>query len=176
MRARLAFTVLVCVMSSPKAQGEVTDAGPNGFSLVHELTIDASRAEVWQAAVDHVGQWWSDDHTISGDAGNMSIDAVPQGCFCEAIGDHAGVVHLTVTFVNPQIILRLTGGLGPLGLMGINGNMTWEFFDDGDGTRVKFSYVVGGYRPEGLHGIAEPVDLVIGEALVLLKTYVETDR
>ncbi len=175
MKASSAFAVLVIVMSSPEVSGEVIDAGPNGFSLVNELTIDAGRAEVWQAAVDHVGQWWSDDHTISGDAGNMSIEAVPQGCFCEAIGDHAGIVHLTVTFVNPQIILRLTGGLGPLGLMGINGNMTWEFFDAGDGTRVKFSYVVGGYRPEGLDSIAEPVDLVIGGALMLLKAYVETE-
>ena len=175
MKASSAFAVLVIVMSSPEVSGEVIDAGPNGFSLANELTIDAGRAEVWQAAVDHVGQWWSDDHTISGDAGNMSIEAVPQGCFCEAIGDHAGIVHLTVTFVNPQIILRLTGGLGPLGLMGINGNMTWEFFDAGDGTRVKFSYVVGGYRPEGLDSIAEPVDLVIGGALMLLKAYVETE-
>jgi uncharacterized protein YndB with AHSA1/START domain len=173
MKASSAFAVLVIVMSSPEVSGEVIDAGPNGFSLANELTIDAGRAEVWQAAVDHVGQWWSNDHTISGDAGNMSIEAVPQGCFCEAIGDHAGIVHLTVTFVNPQIILRLTGGLGPLGLMGTNGNMTWEFFDAGDGTRVKFSYVVGGYRPEGLDSIAEPVDFVIGEALMLLKTYVE---
>jgi len=175
MRAGLAFALLGFGMASPGASGEVIDAGPNGFSLVNELTINAGRAEVWQAAVDHVGQWWSDDHTISGDAGNMSIDAVPQGCFCEAIGDHAGVVHLTVTFVNPQIILRLTGGLGPLGLLGINGNMTWEFFDVAGGTSVRFSYVVGGYRPEGLDNIAEPVDFVIGEALVLLKAYVETD-
>ncbi len=175
MKARLVLVLLLSATSSHAVFGEVVDAGPNGFSLVHERTINASRAEVWRAAVDHVGQWWSDAHTISGDAGNMSIDAVPQGCFCESIGDHAGVVHLTVTFVNPQVILRLTGGLGPLGLMGINGNMTWEFFDAGEATRVKFSYVVGGYRPEGLDGIAEPVDLVIGEALTLLKTYVETD-
>ena len=175
MKARLALVLLVLATSSHEVLGEVIDSGPNGFSLVNELTIDASRAEVWQAAVDHVGQWWSNDHTISGDAGNMSIDAVPQGCFCESIGDHAGVVHLTVTFVNPQIILRLTGGLGPLGLMGINGNMTWEFFDAGEATLVRFSYVVGGYRPGGLDAIAEPVDSVIGEALTLLKTYVETD-
>jgi hypothetical protein len=40
---------------------------------------------------------------------------------------------------------------------------------------VRFSYAVGGYRPEGLDGIAEPVDSVISEALTLLKTYVETD-
>jgi len=175
MIVRLLLIVLVFSVSSQGAFGEVIDSGPNGFSLVNELTIDASRAEVWQAAVDHVGQWWSDDHTISGDADNMSIDAVPQGCFCEAIGDHAGVVHLTITFVNPRIILRLTGGLGPLGLMGINGNMTWEFFDAGEATLVRFSYVVGGYRPEGLDSIAEPVDSVIGEALMLLKTYVEAD-
>lgn len=175
MKTKLAIAVLAFSIFGQDVAGEVIDSEPNGFTLVNELTINASRAEVWQAAVDHVGQWWSDDHTISGDAGNMSIEAVPQGCFCEAIGDHAGVVHLTVTFVNPQIILRLTGGLGPLGLMGINGNMTWEFFDEAGGTRVRFSYVVGGYRPEGLTSIAEPVDFVIGEALMLLKTYVETD-
>ena len=175
MKVSLALVLLVLATSSHEALGEVIDSGSNGFSLVNELTIDASRAEVWQAAVDHVGQWWSNDHTISGDAGNMSIDAVPQGCFCESIGDHAGVVHLTVTFVNPQIILRLTGGLGPLGLMGVSGNMTWEFFDAGEATLVRFSYVVGGYRPEGLDGIAEAVDSVIGEALTLLKIYVEAD-
>jgi uncharacterized protein YndB with AHSA1/START domain len=156
------------------ARADVIDAGPGGFSLVHEVTIDAPRQSLWRAAVMEVGQWWSSDHTISGDAANMSIDARPQGCFCESLGDHAGVVHLTVTFVNPEVLLRLTGGLGPLGLMGTNGNMTWEFFDAGQGTRVKFSYAVGGYRPGGLDAIALPVDYVIGEALLRLKTYVET--
>jgi hypothetical protein len=53
--------------------------------------------------------------------------------------------------------------------------MTWEFFDAGEDTRVRFSYVVGGYRPEGLEDIAEPVDFVIGEALMLLKAHVETN-
>ena len=59
--------------------------------------------------------------------------------------------------------------------MGISGNMTWEFFDAGEATLVRFSYVVGGYRPEGLDAIAEPVDSVIGEALTRLKMYVEAD-
>ena len=81
---------------------------------------------------------------------------------------------MTVTFVNPRIILRLTGGLGPLGLLGVNGNMTWDFFDDATGTRVKFTYAVGGYRPGGLGAFALPVDYVIGEALQRLKAYVET--
>jgi uncharacterized protein YndB with AHSA1/START domain len=153
---------------------DVIGSGPGGFSLVREATIDAPRAAVWAAAINEVGQWWNGEHSISGDAANMSIDPKPQGCFCEAIGEHAGVVHLTVTFVNPNVLLRLTGGLGPLGLMGVNGNMTWEFFDEDDGTRVRFSYVVGGYQPEGLDALAEPVDYVIGEALLRLKAHVET--
>jgi uncharacterized protein YndB with AHSA1/START domain len=153
---------------------EVIDSAPGGFSLVHEVIIDAPRSQVWSAAVASVGSWWSSDHTISGDAANMSIDPVPQGCFCEAIGEHAGVVHLTVTFVNPGVLLRLTGGLGPLGLMGVDGNMTWEFFEADGKTRVKFAYVVGGYRPGGLDTVAGPVDGVIGEALDRLKAYVET--
>lgn len=50
-------------------RAEVTDAGPGGFILVHEVTISANRADAWAAAVDDVGRWWSDAHTISGDAG-----------------------------------------------------------------------------------------------------------
>jgi len=174
MRCTIAAILFASCALSATAIGEVMDAGEGGFSLVHEVMIDASRKDAWHAAVDDVGQWWSSDHTISGDAGNMSIDARPQGCFCESIGDRAGVVHLTVTFVNPAVMLRLNGGLGPLGLMGVSGNMTWEFFDAGDGTRVKFSYVVGGYRPGGLDAVALPVDYVIGEALLRLKAYIET--
>ena len=52
--------------------------------------------------------------------------------------------------------------------------MTWDFFDDENGTRVKFTYVVGGYRPGGLTAFAIPVDYVIGEALQRLKAHVET--
>jgi uncharacterized protein YndB with AHSA1/START domain len=174
MRPSRATFLFVSLMFGTTALAEVRDAGPGGFSLVHEVTIAAPRKTLWHTAVEEVGRWWSNDHTISGNAANMSIDARPQGCFCESIGDHAGVVHLTVTFVNPEVLLRLTGGLGPLGLMGVNGNMTWEFFDVDQGTRVKFSYVVGGYRPGGLDSIALPVDYVIGEALLRLKAYVET--
>jgi len=174
MRQIPALLTLTTLLAVQTAEAEVTDSAPGGFSLVNEVTVDAPRAEVWRAAVNDVGNWWSSDHTISGDAHNMSIEPVPQGCFCEAIGEHAGVVHLTVTFVNPEVLLRLTGGLGPLGLMGVDGNMTWEFFDAAGATRVRFAYAVGGYRPGGLETLAGPVDVVIGEALDRLKAYVET--
>lgn len=167
------FTVLVFCLLAATANAEVTHAGPGGFTTEHELVVAAGRGRVWQAAIDEVGQWWSNDHTISGDAGRMSIDARPMGCFCEELAGSDGVVHLVVTSVSGNIMLRMTGGLGPLGLMGVTGNLTWEFFDEGEATRVKFTYAVGGYRPGGLAGIAVPVDYVIGEALDLLKAHVE---
>jgi len=173
MRRTIAVSLLVlCTQNVVNA--EVIGAGPGGFSLVQEATIDAPRDKVWAAAIYELGLWWNGEHSISGNSANMSIDPRPQGCFCEAIGEHAGVVHLTVTFVNPNVLLRLTGGLGPLGLMGVNGNMTWELSDADDGTLVRFSYAVGGYQPEGLDSLAEPVDYVIGEALSRLKAHVET--
>ena len=158
----------------PTAFAEVSDSAANGFTTVNEVVIDAGRAESWVAAVDSVGQWWSSDHTVSGDAARMSINTDLQGCFCESLGEKAGVVHLTVTMVNPTHLLRMTGGLGPLGLMGVEGNMTWEFEDADAGTRVRFTYAIGGYSKDGLDQIAPAVDFVIGEALNRLKAYVET--
>src|SRR5210317_1405887 len=172
MRQLIFMAALLIVGSG--AEAEVTDFAENGFTTVHEVLVNAPRARVWQAAIGEVGKWWSDDHTVNGDAGRMTIEGTPQGCFCESFENGGGVVHMDVTFVNPGIVLRLTGGLGPLGLMGVNGNMTWEFFDALEGTRVRFTYVVGGYRPGGLNAIALPVDYVIGEALARLQAWVET--
>lgn len=168
----LAF-ILLC--GSLPAAAEVVDAGASGFTVRHSVEISAARADVYRAVVKNIGDWWSDDHTVSGNASNMYIDAVPQGCFCERLGA-GGVVHLTVTFVNPTAMLRLTGGLGPLGLMGVNGNMVWEFDDSEAGTRVTWSYAVGGYLPGGLDVVAPAVDRVLVEQMNLLKGYVESSN
>jgi len=125
---------------STTAFADVTDSAANGFTTVNEVVIDSGRAESWVAAINDVGLWWHPDHTVSGEAGRMSITPVLQGCFCETLGENAGVVHLTVTMVNPTRLLRLNGGLGPLGLMGVDGNLTWEFLDAENGTRVRITY------------------------------------
>ncbi len=58
--------------------------------------------------------------------------------------------------------------------MGVNGNMTWEFEDIEGGTRVKFTYAVGGYHAGGLDAVSVPVDYVIGGALARMKAHIET--
>ena len=166
--------ILILVLSAPQvAVAEITDSATNGFTTVNSLVVEADRMTAWAAAVE-VGRWWSPAHTMSGDAARLSIEPRVQGCFCEMLGEEAGVVHLTVTFVNPNVILRLTGGLGPLGLMGVNGNMTWEFNDADDGTTVVLNYAVGGYLDGGLDAIAPAVDGVLAEAMARLKLFVET--
>ena len=176
MRSLIHVCLFAGALLCGTAAAEVTNSGPGGFTTVNTATINADRAAAWAAAVNDVGRWWHSDHTISGDAGNMTIDPRPMGCFCEIFGDDdAGVVHLTVTMVNPEVVLRMTGGLGPLGLMGVNGNMTWEFEDaESGGTNIKFTYAVGGYMDGGLDTVSGPVDFVIGDALLRLAAYVET--
>ena len=170
-----AIVVVALGLIAPLSNAEVTDTAANGFTTVNEVVIGAGRAEAWVAAMS-IGRWWSSDHTVSGDASRMSIQPVTQGCFCESLGEQAGVVHLVVTMVNPTHLLRMTGGLGPLGLMGVDGNMTWEFEDAENGTRVRFTYAVGGYSAQGLDVLAPAVDAVLGEALGRLKTFAETGR
>lgn len=160
---------------SATAYADVTSSAPGGFTIEHDVVVSADRATAYNAAVEHIGEWWSSDHTITGDASRLSIEPRAMGCFCEDLGEGGAVVHLVVTFVNRDVVVRLSGGLGPLGLMGVAGNMTWEFFETDDGgTRLKWTYAVGGYRPGGLDAVALPVDYVIGEALLRLAAYLDT--
>jgi hypothetical protein len=168
-----AIYAFLAALAVQPAAAEIVDMAPNGFTTINEVVAAGTPSEAWAAAIA-VGEWWSSDHTISGDARRMSIEPVTLGCFCESLGESAGVVHLVVTSVMPATSLRLTGGLGPLGLMGVDGNMTWDFEEVEGGTRIRFTYAVGGYMKGGLEQIAEPVDFVLGEALGRLKLYVET--
>lgn len=164
---------LIASLIAAQANGDVLDAAPGGFTISYQTEISAARIDVYNAAVDNIGDWWSDDHTYTGNAGNMYLEAKTQGCFCEKLGDSGGVVHLIVTFVDPGEMMRLTGGLGPLGLMGVNGNMTWEFTDGEEGTIVTLNYGLGGYMAGGLDSIAEAVDGVLVEQMTSLKAFVE---
>ncbi len=175
---RFARIIIVLIgLSGPgSVLAEVLDATAGGFTTRHSVNIDASRLQVYNALVADIGNWWSDDHTVSGSAANMYIDARVQGCFCEKLGDGAGVVHMTVSFANPGVILRLTGGLGPLGLMGVAGNMTFEIDESDGASTVVLQYAVGGYSAGGLDQLAAPVDGVLVDVLNRLQEFVEADN
>lgn len=171
------MTIVLAALIATPIHAEVQDAAANGFTVTNKVTIAATRQEAYKASIEHISQWWSSDHTISGDAANLFINAEPGGCFCERLGNNGGLIHLVVTFVNPGVMLRLSGGLGPLGLMGVNGNLTWEFESSGESgeeTVLTWTYAVGGYLDGGLDSLAPAVDGVLREQLISLKHFVES--
>ena len=91
---------------------DVVDATPDSFTVQTVYEVEASPTQVYQAFVGNIGSWWHPDHTFSGEARNMSIDAAPSGCLCEKL-PAGGIRHLTVVYVEAGKMIRLVGGLGP---------------------------------------------------------------
>jgi uncharacterized protein YndB with AHSA1/START domain len=171
-----ACVLLLCLAVAATARAEVTDSADHGFTLRIERRITASPTETWTRLVDEVGAWWHPDHTFSGNAGNLSIDARAQGCFCEQLEPEGEGRHLTVVFAQPGKRLRLTGGLGPLQGYGLAGSLNFELEPDGEGTRLTLSYAVGGYVAGGLAGWAPAVDEVLTAQMDRFTRYVATGR
>lgn len=176
MRMLLPLIVLLLSVGAapPPAGAEVTAAAAHGFTVHVEAAVAAPPETAWRMLTAQLGEWWDGAHTYSGRAGNLYLETRPNGCFCEKLGEDGAVVHMTVTFVEPGRMLRLTGGLGPLGLMGVSGNMTWSLAAEEGRTRIALDYAVGGYDPRGLDQIAPAVDRVLAEQLLRLQRLIET--
>jgi len=170
-----AGVVLVSAFSiAVSARAEVIETGPGGFLVRNEAAIAAPPEKVYAALTRGIGRWWDSEHTYSGDARNMRIDARPGGCFCEKIPGKGAIEHMRVIYVSRNEVLRLSGGLGPLQESGVTGTLTWSLKPDGQETIVTQGYSVGGFWPGGLKDLAAPVGGVLEGQLARLKAYVET--
>jgi Polyketide cyclase / dehydrase and lipid transport len=156
------------------AHGEVIDSSAGGFTVKNVIQIAATQEAVYDRVVHDVGHWWSPDHTFSGEALNLSIDARANGCFCEKLNNGGSVRHMTVIYADPGKVLRLDGAIGPLQSMGVTGSMTWTFTKSGEGTKLDVTYSVGGYNPHGLQKFSVAADFVLNEQIGRLKNLIET--
>lgn len=172
MVKRAIVLVLLCALGSLCA-AEVVDSGANGFTVKITTSIHGTPAEVYKKLVSNVGDWWSSQHTYSGDAHNLSIEARPGGCFCEKLPS-GGVRHMEVLFFAPGKTLRLSGGLGPLQGLGVAGALTFDMTAEAGGTKLEVTYAVSGYLAKGMNTWSAPVNTVLGEQVNRLKNYVET--
>jgi len=169
----LAYLPLVLLLLAPNLLAEVNGSNDLGFTSQHTLVIAAPRARVFTALTSEIDRWWDAAHSYSGSAANFSLDARPGGCFCEAM-PHGGVEHMRVVFVAQDSELRMQGGLGPLQTMAVSGSMQFLLDDVAGGTRLRYSYSVGGYHGDGLAAVAPAVDSVQLGQLERLKRYIET--
>jgi uncharacterized protein YndB with AHSA1/START domain len=172
MRLSLALAAAFFLAALP-ARSEVLDSSPAGFTVRTTVTIGAPPDEVYRRILHNIGDWWSSDHTYSGDAHNMSIEEKPMGCFCEKLPNGGVVRHMEVVYLAPGKTIGLNGALGPLGPLAAIGSMQIQLTPAGGGTNVVVNYAVAGYLPKGMNTWAAPVDDVLNEQFTRLKAYVE---
>jgi uncharacterized protein YndB with AHSA1/START domain len=170
----IAAISMLLVFSPAVVHADVIDSAADGFTVKTTVSIHASPSEVYRRLVTNVGDWWNSAHTFSQDAHNLSIEERPMGCFCEKLPNQGFVRHMEVIYVQPGKTLRLSGAIGPLQTMAVSAVATFSLSPEGEGTKLEFTYRVGGYNPGGLIQMAPLVDHVWAEQIGRLKNLIET--
>ena len=167
-----AWSAALFSLGSP-AGAAVIHAAPGGFELKQVVHISAPAARVY-AALIQPSKWWNSEHTYSGSAANLSLDARPGGCFCEAMPNGGVVQHLVVVNVQLNEALELRGALGPFHARGVDGVLAFELRPTGDGVDLTMTNDMGGYMSEGMESWAPKADGMLSEQMSRLKRLIET--
>ena len=165
---RILISFLLTSLASGIASAEIVKSSADGFIIQHKVSTEHDKVKVFKTMTDKVGKWWNPEHSFSGDAGNMLIDA---DCFCERWGGNL-VRHLdtTIWLENSKVVMQ--GGLGPLKELGLDGTMIWSVSSTGDGgTNLTWKYYVNGFSETDLIGLATAVDGVLQEQIGRLFSY-----
>lgn len=161
------LTLISILLISWHANAKVQTHSEQHFSVEIESVISAPVDKVYRQFLN-IGEWWDSSHTWFGDASKMYLEPKAGGCFCEVDG-YKQALHMTVTHVNPNKQLNMTGGLGPLQSMGVSGHMSWTFDKTEEGlTKLTLTYTVRGFAGENVKGIANAVDGVLSAQILQL--------
>ena len=163
---------LLCILITIpwSCQADVLEVNPGGFSVSNTASTSATPANTWKVMTHHISEWWHPDHTWSGDAKNLYMEAELGGCFCEKLPMNSqdgggGVEHLRIIYYNPNREIRFDGSLGPLQTMSVQGRMIWKVEASETGSEITFTYRVHGSSAAGFEGLAPAVDGVIRQQL-----------
>lgn len=160
--------VLSVISAVQTGWSDVVSKEAGGFQLSFRKNTTADRRVAYQVLVSRFSQWWDSAHTYSGDSGNLSID-LQKSCILEALPGGGFVRHMEVVYHDPkQTTLRLTGGLGPLQEMGVQGAMTFQVITVDGQTEIRLTYNVVGHSALNLDRLAPVVDRVLSEQLARL--------
>lgn len=173
----MAGLVAIFAASPLPAAAKLIDQTESGFTSGHSARVAAAPDDVWKM-LRSPQNWWSGDHSWSGDAANLWMDTQAGGCFCEKLPAPAGqtdnaqmgsqmgsVQHARIIFAKPSELLRLSGALGPLQGEAVTGTLTIQIKPNDGGSTIRFDYVVGGYMRLKVADIGPVVDAVIGQQL-----------
>ena len=172
--ASLATGILaVAIASASPSAAKVAQVGDDSFVTQDVADVAATPMESW-LALTRPAEWWSDRHTWSGDAANLTLTPQAGGCLCERLPGEdredgfsleGSVLHATVVQAYPLKALRLLGGLGPLQGEPATGVLTITLEEIEGGTRIRWEYNVGGPMRYEAAQISKAVDAVMSEQL-----------
>ena len=144
------------------------DASRPPVDVALDVVIAASRRAVFESITVRIGQWWGPPATDKRATGH-SLQPGLGGLFVEHWGDAGGQIVATVTGLEPDRYLRLTGSFH-FGLA--FGDATFELEDASDGTLLRFSFrAVGAIDPAVIDGIESGWTALVASRL---KALVET--
>lgn len=166
-------TCAILLLATVPAVATVVDIASNGFTIKVAAHISVPPKKVY-ATLIKPAHWWASDHTFSGDAANLTLDARAGGCWCEKLADGGAAVHMNVVHVEPGKGLTLRGALGPFQSYAVEGAMTWTLKASGDGTDLSLTYALGGYFKDGTAQFSQGADGVLADQVVRLKRLLET--
>ncbi len=178
------FTLIACMLTSAPLSAEVVTSNDDGFVTRDTATVSANSMATW-LALTKPGDWWSDQHTWSGDATNMALEPQAGGCFCERLPGEdvadgfsldGSVQHAAVIQAHPLRMLRMRGGLGPLQGEPATGVLTITLEETEDGTRIVWEYNVGGAMRYEIAEISGAVDSVMTQQLHGLRDHLGGTR
>jgi uncharacterized protein YndB with AHSA1/START domain len=166
------LALLISWLLTQPALAGIVESTPNGFVIEQAIVIKAPVDKVYAALIDPAS-WWSSQHTFSGSAKNLSLEAKAGGCFCE-VWPGGSVEHSRVVFIAPKSILRLRGVLGPFQAHGVDGALTFTLSADQGGTKLVLQNILGGFMKGGFGQWPERADAMLAEQVGRLKNFAET--
>jgi hypothetical protein len=172
--ARVAAVLVLAACVHASALSAPSEVSPTGFvvSLRHETR--ATPRDLYQA-LGRIDQWWNGSHSYSGKASNLSMPLQAGGCFCER-WEQNSIEHARVVNALENRLLRLSGALGPLQSLAVEGVLSFAISEKDGRTTLEVTYRVAGSSTAGLDRLAAPVDSVIAEQAKRLVSLAETGR
>jgi DNA-binding transcriptional ArsR family regulator len=159
---------LLSLQGQVEAERTAMSASRPAVDLALDVVVTGSRHEVFSAVTEGIGRWWGYP-ALDARATGLSLEPRLSGLFVEHWGDSGGALLATVTGLELDRHVRLTG---PFHFGLALADATFDLEDAPDGTLVRFSFrAMGPIDPVLIEGIESGWTTLVASRL---KAYVET--
>ena len=134
----------------PRPAGRPAE-GAVAIEIAHDFKLRVSRRQVFRALTRDVAAWWGRPY-LSARATGLQLDARLGGLFREQWGSRGGKLLATVTALEPDRLLQLSGPFHVGLLVGV---AEFRLEDEPQGTRLRFTHrAIGDVAPEIAQALA----------------------